>query len=221
MRSDAPARRRAATGLERPGRSRIATCTGPAVVSAGPTACGLPWAGDQRPWGQGPDGARGRLYTVCFTEVTGRSRDSLKRRSLRHRTPAWLRLGPACRSPCDESPVDIRVARARTRNASAAAPGGGSWERDRGNGRRRRLGGSGSNLPRLRPDSEARREDPEPEKRGLGGQPVTPGTRRAGGRATRPCRLKLQARLPGPGRPAIERRPLGPGAVSTARPRSG
>ena len=68
------------------------------------------------------------------------------------------------------SPVDIRVARARN-----VVRGGFSGERDTG----RRLG-SGSDL--LWPDSEAGHEDPEPGKRGLGGQPVT-----QLGRVTRPC----------------------------------
>ena len=68
------------------------------------------------------------------------------------------------------SSVDIRVARALN-----AARGGGSRERDTG-----RQPGSGSDS--LRPDLEAGREVPEPGKRGLGGQPVTPL-----GRATRPC----------------------------------
>ena len=43
----------------------------------------------------------------------------------RHRTPAWLRLGPA--KPVTLSPLDIRVAR-----AWSAARGGGSCERDTG-----------------------------------------------------------------------------------------
>ena len=68
------------------------------------------------------------------------------------------------------SSVDIRVARALN-----AARGGGSRERDTG-----RQPGSGSDS--LRPDLEAGREVPEPGKRGLGGQPVTPL-----GRATRPA----------------------------------
>ena len=68
------------------------------------------------------------------------------------------------------SSVDIRVARALN-----AARGGGSRERDTG-----RQPGSGLDL--LRPDLEAGREVPEPGKRGLGGQPVTPL-----GRATRPA----------------------------------
>ena len=46
------------------GQRRLGQGPGPAGVSVGPTACGLPWL---LPWGQvGPDGARGRLYTVCF-----------------------------------------------------------------------------------------------------------------------------------------------------------
>ena len=73
------------------------------------------------------------------------------------------------------SPVDVRVARARN---AARAPGRRLLERETG-----RRPGSGSDL--LRPDSEAGLEDPEPGKRGLGGQPVTPLGR--GCRATRPC----------------------------------
>ena len=80
--------------------------------------------------------------------------------------------------------------------ARGVARDGGSLKRDT----RRRLG-SGSD--QLRPDSEARRGDPEPVKRGLGGQPVTPP-----GRATRPGPVSLTA-------PPVRR------AVSTAAVRTG
>ena len=85
---------------------------------------------------------------------------SLWQPETRHRRPAWPRLGPVCQSPYLQKISESLGPGMRPR-------GGGSWERDTG-----RRPGSGSDL--LRPDSEAGREDPEPGKRGLGGQPVTP-----------------------------------------------
>ena len=116
-------------------------------------------------------GPRRSLSSIDFLSRGSRERDTGRR------------LGSGSGFPVTLSPVDIRVARARS-----AARSGGSSERVT----RRRLG-SGSAQPQ--PDSEERRENPEPGKRGLGGQPVTP-PGRAPGLAHRPRRSGEQSALP-------------------------
>ena len=84
-----------------------------ASLATGPTAGGLPRPGDLRPWGQGaPAGPTGPgLIIHSVLQVTGLEHAARTRRPMgvhplllllflrqlgtRHRTPAWLRLGPA------------------------------------------------------------------------------------------------------------------------------
>ena len=82
--------------------------------------------------------------------------------------PAWAGLSVTL------SPVDIRVARVRN------APGAEAAGNETPDADLAPAAEYGSDL--LRPDLEAGQEDPEPGKRGLGCQPVTPL-----GRATRPA----------------------------------
>ena len=156
-----PTRSGKGAGVQR-GRGGSGSGPGPAAILAGPTACGLPCAGDLLPWGQGaPTGPEVDCAQCSSSYGSGARRPhGPPARGRSPRTHPLLPPSSFLAAAGNEipvtglaparaglsvtlSPVDIRVARAHN-----AARGGGSWERDSG----RRLG-SGSDL--LRPDSEA------------------------------------------------------------------